>query len=147
MSMYGKYRPGEKAWPSTSFVGDPGRTVQSDRDEADINKIVARIQKTGQLPPMLKGQPFYGDVSEIGNLAECMEKVLEAENLFMTFPAEVRERFANDPVRMVDFLADETNREEAVKLGIVQAKVPEPKAEAPAAAAAAPVPAAPAGAK
>lgn len=122
MSMYGKYKPGDKVWPATDFTGDKGFTVQADRDEADINKIVARIQKSGQLPPSLKGEPFFGDVSEFGDLAESIIKIQDADRLFMSFPAEVRERFGNDKVNMIDFLEDPKNYDEALKLGIVQAR-------------------------
>jgi len=135
MSMYGKYKPGEKAWPVTDCTGDKGFTVQADRDEADINKIVARIQRTGQLPPTYRGEPFYGDVSDIGDLQEAMIKVQESNKLFMTFPAEVRERFDNDPVKLVEFLSDDDNRDEALELGLIQkplvAPVPDGKPIAP----------------
>lgn len=130
MSMYGRYKPGDKVWPATDFTGDKGFTVQADRDEADINKIVARFQKTGQLPPTLKGEPFYGDVSDFGDLAESLIKIQDADRLFMTFPADVRERFDNDKVKMIEFLEDPANYDEALKLGIVQPRpevvVPDP---------------------
>lgn len=122
MSLYAKYKPGEKVWPATDFTGDKGFTVQADRDEADINKIVARFNKTGQLPPTYKGQPFYGDVSEMGNLQESMMKIQEAERLFMSFPAELRERFENSAVKFVEFVGDDKNYAEAVELGLVQKK-------------------------
>ena len=108
MSMYGKYKnvvgplPVDK-WPVTDCSKDPGFTVQADRDDADINKIVSRFMKSGQLPPALRGEPFYGDVSEFGDLQDSLIKVQEANALFMTYPAEVRERFDNDPALMIDF--------------------------------------------
>lgn len=125
MSMYGKYPKvdgvEQKAWPSTDFTGDKGYTVQADRDDADINKIVSRFQKSGQIPPSVRGEPFYGDVSEFGDLAESYMKVQEAQRLFSAFPADLRERFDNDPVNMIDFLADEGNRKEALELGLIVA--------------------------
>lgn len=148
MSMYGAYpkvvdsKTGklveQKAWPVTDFTGDKGFTVQADRDDADINKIIARFHKSGQLPPMRGGQPFYGDVSDIGDLQDSLMKVQEANELFMAYPAELRERFDNDPVNLVNFLADEGNRKEAEELGLV---LPRPKPAAPAEAPVAPAPA------
>lgn len=131
MSSYGKYKPGEVAWPVTDCSGDKGFTVQADRDEADINKIVARFQKTGQLPPTLNGQPFYGDVSEFGDLQDSLIRIQEADRLFMSFPANIRERFDNDKVKLIAFLSDANNRDEAIKLGLIQA--PPPAAPPPAA--------------
>lgn len=129
MSMYGKYQKIDGMEPvvnpGTDFTGDKGFTVQASRDDADINKILARFQKTGQLPPTFNGEPFYGDVSEIGDLQDCLIKVQQANELFMQYPAELRERFDNDPVKLVDFLGNEDNRLEAEELGLV-VKQPQP---------------------
>ena len=99
---------------------DPGKTVQADRDDADINKIIARYTKSGQLPPMRNGEAFCGDVSDFSGLQDALIKVQQADELFMDYPAELRERFDNDPVKLVDFLADGKNYDEALKLGLVQ---------------------------
>lgn len=127
MSLNGPVRDPKdihSVWPVTDFKGDKGLTIQSDRDEADINKIVARFQKSGQLPPTLHGEPFtFSDVSEFGDLAESLIKVQEARDLFMSYPAELRERFDNDPVQLVEFLSHDENRKEAEDLGLV---VPKP---------------------
>ncbi|WNK13970.1 MAG: internal scaffolding protein [Microvirus sp.] len=106
-------------WPVTDFKGDKGFTVQADRDDADINIIISRYQKSGVLPPISRGEPFYGDVSEFSGLADAMIKIKEADELFMTYPAEVRERFDNDKVKFVDFLDNPDNRDEAIELGLI----------------------------
>lgn len=124
MSFNGPDRSKGDVWPVTDFKGDKGMTVQADRDDADINKIIARFNKSGQLPPTLNGEPFYGDVSEFDGLMEAKLKIQEADELFMQFPADVRERFDNDVVKMVDFLADEGNRKEAEDLGLVVKQPP-----------------------
>lgn len=117
-------------------VQDFGHTLasQASADEADINKIVARILK-GQTVLASDGQPFYGDVSEFGGLQEAIIKVQEAEELFMQYPAEIRGKFENDPVKMVEFLEDPKNLDEAIKMGLANPKpvtekppVPEPAA-------------------
>lgn len=118
MSSYGKYRPGQKAWPTTDCSGDPGFTVQASRDEADINKVIARFQKSGVMPPILRGEPFYGDVSDFGGLAESLIMVQDAERLFGQYPANVRERFQNDYVKFVEFMEDPNNLDEACDLGV-----------------------------
>lgn len=138
MSMNSVYKPGQNSlnlpaekWPVTDFKGDKGFAVQADREDADINSIVKRFLKSGQLPPSVKGNPFYGDVSEFGNLQESLMKVQEAHDLFMQYPAEMRERFDNKAENLIDFLADEGNREEALKLGLIVA-LPKPAEPAPA---------------
>lgn len=149
MSMYGKYKGkvgplAVEDWPVTDFRGDKGFTVQADRDDADINTIIKRFVKSGQLPPSRGGEPFYGDVSDFGDLQDSLIKIQEANSLFMSYPAEVRERFDNDPVNLVAFLADESNRQEAEDLGLVVKRpvpAPEPAAGASGAAAASGTPA------
>lgn len=115
------------------FSKSPSLASQASADEVDINKIMARIQK-GQTVLMPNGQPFYGDVSELDGLQDAIMKVQDAEDLFMQYPAQTRERFENDPVKLVEFLQDEKNYDEALKLGLVNPRpvvvppVPEPGA-------------------
>lgn len=107
----------------------PGLTKQSFAGEVDINKIVAGFEKTGMLTHLNSRQPFYGDVSDIRDYHEALSVVRTAEELFDGMDAKVRERFHNDPAKMIEFLANEENREEAIKLGIVVKPpviVPEP---------------------
>lgn len=109
----------KSVWPVTDFKGDKGFTVQADRDDADINKIIARYMKSGVLPPSNKGEPFYGDVTEFSGLADSLIKIHEADRLFMTYPAEIRERFDNDKVKFIQFLENPDNRDEAIDLGLI----------------------------
>lgn len=100
---------------------DEGRTQQQFKEESDINEIVRRFGLTGELPSSPR-PPQYGDFSGVSDFASAMLAVRRAEEGFMEFPADVRARFGNDPQQMVVFLADEGNREEAVKLGLVKPK-------------------------
>lgn len=106
-----------RVWPTVDCSGEPPMTVQASRDEVDINRIVARIEK-GLAVPVLAGEPFYGDVSMLDGLQDALIKVQEADQLFMSYPADIRERFENDPVKFVEFMSDEKNTEEAIKLGL-----------------------------
>lgn len=100
---------------------EPGSslTKQSFRDECDVNKIIARFEKTGMLEALNKKVPFYGDVSELKGYHEALQTVVAAEELFSSMSAEIRDRFKNDPNEMIAFLDDVRNRDEAVKLGMV----------------------------
>lgn len=121
MSLNGPKFP---AKPVVDCTDDKIITVQANKDEVDINKIVARMAK-GQSFPIVNGDPFYGDVSEFNGLQDAIMKVQEAEELFMQYPAELRERFENNSVNFVEFMEDPDNTEEAIKLGLAQ-KRPEP---------------------
>lgn len=50
-----------------AFTEGPSMTVQSHKDETDINKIVARFHRTGEMPPSTK-TPQYADISSIQQL-------------------------------------------------------------------------------
>ena len=49
----------------------------------------------------------------------------------MALPSRVRRRFDNDPAELMEFLADEANREEAVMLGLIEKEEPVQPAPAP----------------
>lgn len=108
---------------------EPSRTKQSQADEADINKILERFERTGFLPVAnaLGGpQARFGDFSDGLDYVEAQNRVAAARQAFEALPARVRERFRNDPAELVEFLGDSNNLDEAVKLGLVEVR---PKAE------------------
>lgn len=113
----------------TTVDTGPGEVQQQFADLVDINKIVSGFEKTGMVTHLNKREPFYGDVSEISGYQESLNIVNRADELFMALSAEVRSRFANDPALMVEFLSDDKNLDEAIKLGMV-VKRPEPVVEA-----------------
>lgn len=110
---------------------EPGRTKQAFKDDCDINKIIARYEKTGMIENLSKGTPFYGDVSDILSYQDALEVVDKAESLFGSMSAEIRNRFNNNPAEMVSFLADSKNIEEAKKLGMVLDSKPESVSDVP----------------
>lgn len=100
---------------------DKSLTVQDQKDDADINVILKRFGITGALPvhervPLAEG--FYGEFDYRASL-----DVIRAGNAaFDAQPADVRNRFNNDPALFLEFFADPKNSEEAVKLGLATAK-------------------------
>lgn len=109
------------------------RTQQNFRDQCDINEILRRSQKNGMLPDTGK-TPLYTDVSSIPDFHQAQNVVARANEAFAAMPAKVRERFNNDPGRMVNFLQDPNNVHEAISLGLMEAveqktAIQEPKAK------------------
>lgn len=98
-------------------VGD-SLTVQADARDADINVIMERYARTGQVPPLPR-LPSYGDFDGIADYRTAIHAVREAEDLFMRLPAKVRSRFDNDPAQFVDFCSSDANREELADLGLL----------------------------
>lgn len=99
--------------------GLPSLTVQDQREDADINVILKRFGITGELPTTSR-VPLEGiDVDEVLDYRQCLDRVKQANAAFAAQPANVRNRFDNDPAKFVDFFMDDANREEAEKLGLV----------------------------
>lgn len=103
---------------SISFKGEHSRAKQSMKDECDINNIMSRYNKTGQLPGLIKREPQYGDFSDPITFQEACETVKRAEEQFAALPARTRERFGNDPQRFLAFTQDPQNIPEMETLGL-----------------------------
>lgn len=109
--------------------GDDFATQQNFKEECDINILLAKFAVTGQLPDNVR-VPQYGEFEETFDFQSAMNVLRSAEEAFAAMPAAVRDRFANDPGRLVEFANNPDNYDEAVGLGLaikrpVQA-VPDP---------------------
>lgn len=112
------------------MVRDVGKTRQEQAEDADINVIVKRYGLTGQLPQVPPKIPLSVDFREAGDfdLGAAMRFVRGANEAFMSFPADIRARFENDPVQFVAFVENPANKDECIKLGLI-AKEPVPVTE------------------
>lgn len=81
-------------------TGNESMVQQSMKEEVDINTIMARFGATGAMPAGLAGGVF-GDFSGIDGYEGAVEAIERANRGFMSLPAEVRERFKNDPSRLI----------------------------------------------
>ncbi len=64
-------------------------------------------------------KPFQGDFTSGESYHAQLNKQIEAQNSFDSLPSNIRNRFENDPGKLLDFLANEENLSEAQKLGLV----------------------------
>lgn len=98
---------------------DGSRTKQSFKEEVDINTLVKRFGLDGALPQNVR-MPVTGDFTMVpGDFHALANSMRLAQESFDAMPARVRARFHNDPAEFVDFCLDDANRDEAVKLGLV----------------------------
>ncbi|QXP08556.1 MAG: internal scaffolding protein [Arizlama microvirus] len=99
------------------------RALQSGKDEADINKIMDRYEKTGVLGTPLDDVseriPKFGDFTNIGDYHAVLSRITDLQRNFMMLPAKVRAKFDNDPAKCIEFINDEKNYKECVELGII----------------------------
>lgn len=122
---------------SSLMCMDESLAKDSMREETDINTIVRRFGISGQLPQGVRA-PTYGDFTGIFDFASAMQVIRDATESFMFMPADVRVRFHNDPQEFVEFCSNPVNRDEAIRLGLVDLPPAPPPAEPAGAAVAAP---------
>lgn len=98
---------------------DESLAIQSAKDETDINTIVRKFGLTGELPSDIK-MPQTGDFTNIPDFHTAMNIIRTTQEEFLRVPAEVRARFNNDPQRFMEFVEDDSNRDEARKMGLLR---------------------------
>lgn len=126
--------------PHALYCDDVSMTKQSFTEECDVNELLRRAANGQDITSALSARVGqYGDFTDIPDFRESLDLVNRANNAFMELPWQTRERFANDPGRMIEFLQDDANYDEAVKMGILDAELVKKRREA-AVAAAAPTP-------
>jgi len=101
---------------------EPSLAQQHYRDECDINNILRQFNITGLLPdsPL---SPRYGDFTGILDYHTALNAVIAAEEGFMSLPANLRANFGNDPEQLINFLNNPENKDEAIKLGLIDGKI------------------------
>lgn len=103
----------------------PKLTLDSQKEEADINVILKRFGITGQLPTGVR-VPTYGDFTEVRDYKSAMDAIALANSSFMEMPADIRAEFQNDPQRFVEFCSDEKNLPRMREIGLAVPKPAEP---------------------
>lgn len=128
-----KVRKPYEASPRSSIeFKSPTMAKQAFKEECDINTIMAKYARTGLIEHVQKVQGSYGDFTSVQDYQLSLNQVIEAQAAFDQLPARVRERFANDPARLMSFLQDDKNQAEAVALGLVEPPAAPPASPSPA---------------
>lgn len=123
--------------PSPSITFDkPSMTDRSFREECDINNIVARCLSTGTMPPD-DGSGVFGDFADLPtDLMSTYDYIERAGERFMDLPSDLRLKFNNDPMTLLQALHDPSNYDLMVEYGLINKAAPaasqsvtEPKAQ------------------
>lgn len=102
----------------------PSMTQQSFKDECDINNIMAKYERTGIVDHVSQFQGQYGDFIGFPDYHTAMNAIRQADEMFMTLPSSIRERFNNSAEAFLQFAQDPDNYEEMVRMGLIPAPRP-----------------------
>lgn len=110
------------ARPVRKFPKGPEMTKQSFKDQCDINRIMASYAKTGVIAHM-RDPGTYENLPDSMDYHHAMNVVTKSREAFEALPANLRDRFVNEPQQLLRFLGNTDNKDEAIKLGLI----PRPK--------------------
>lgn len=100
------------------FEEGSSRTKQSEREECDANKIMAKWHRSGLVTHLNATPPRYGDFDNAGDYLSAQNAVIQADREFDALSSEVRARMQNSPANFMRFMADPSNLDEAIALGL-----------------------------
>lgn len=144
-STPGAVPPGYEHRRVRTRVGKTTRTKQADRHECDINAIMARYRKTGELGHQRDLQAVYGDFTSVTDFHGAQNRIRHAQETFDALPAHIRSHCRNDPAELIKMALDPSRVDEMLELGLLaldpdaepsappsppEAENPEPPAEA-----------------
>lgn len=106
------------------FDDDPGVTQQHFRDETNVNSIMAKYGASRIISHYAQFQGNYGDFTDVQDYQTSLNEVIKAQDMFMSLPSELRNRFNNDPAQFLDFVGNDANRDEMKTLGLLRDEAP-----------------------
>jgi len=100
------------------------RVEQCHRDECDINKIIAKYDRTGVLNHVNDFEARYEDLTGL-DYQTMLNTVANANSMFEGLPSEIRNQFDNEPQKFISFMDDENNNNAMYEMGLKQRPIPE----------------------
>lgn len=97
------------------YCNDPSLTKQEFKEDADINVLIERFMRGGDLPPPVLPEHFT-DLSGRPTYFEMQTKVAEANATFYKLDAELRAEHGNDPTRWADAVVKAVEAKDGDKL-------------------------------
>lgn len=122
--------------PPTDGTYKADQVDQTGKDSVDLNRVMKRFEKTGQLAELIKlgmgseSGGFYGDFTNAPDFQEALNITIHAQEQFALLSAEVRNRFDNDPAKFLAFASDAKNVDEMETLGLLKPEVVEARQKA-----------------
>lgn len=99
---------------------DPSLAAQEMTEDTDINRIVETWVRTG-MAPVTNVEALTGDFSNVDDYRTMLDKMRRVNAEFMSFDADVRSYFKNDPANLIAALDDDSQTAKLVEFGIKKA--------------------------
>lgn len=109
--------------------GLPSRTKQEFKDDCDVNRILARYQRTGALTHFSRFAPSYGDITAL-DYQTSQNLLIRARQMFDALPSNVR-KHVSTPAGFLDFVQDPKNKSKMEEFGLLPKSDPPPAAPPP----------------
>ena len=93
---------------------------QHDAADCDINNIMARYERDGVVTHVNRYQGQYGDFTGAVDYQSALHLVYDAQDCFMSLPANIRKKFDNDPGQFFDFVSDPANADAMIEMGLAK---------------------------
>lgn len=105
---------------------EDSRTKQEMAAACDINNIMKKFERTGEINHLSTKVAQYGDFGSAMSFQEARNAVIATTHTFEQLPHKIRTFFDNDPANLVDFMADSANDEAGREMGLYEA-LPSPE--------------------
>lgn len=99
--------------------GGESMTVQADAEALDVNVILGRYIRTGDISAFNQRPGRFGDFSNVEDYHACLNKVNAANEAFQSLPAKIRDHFKNDPAELLTAAFDPARESEFRSLGLI----------------------------
>lgn len=121
-----KFKSAFSKYVRKSYIVDgKSLTKQCFKDECDINNIMKKVAKTGLVSHVSRFKGRYGDFIDATDYRTAVDKILEAECMFESLPANIRSMFSNDPASFLEFVQNPDNILQMEELGLTKPKEPD----------------------
>lgn len=104
---------------------EPSMADPSFEPDTNVNNVMKR--HAGSMESAFHARRLsgsYADLSNLPNYQEMLHTVRDAQDTFNAMPADLRKKFDHDPAKLISFLSDPKNKDEAIALGLVNKPAP-----------------------
>lgn len=109
--------------PVQKVFTKPTLTEQHHKDLCDANKLICKYGMSNLQNSFNLNPGFYDDFSNVDDYHSALNKVISADNAFMSLSAKIRSKFDNDIGKFLEFTLNPDNKDEMIELGLIDKPV------------------------